>query len=344
MSEFVLDAAVRHSVFVQRFAAGQAREAAIPLFQYRDGIIARLASAPEDFAEVDTSKLFTDINFLSATFEREFAETMAANSVEFAVDEAEFSKELLEASVVGVVVLQPSDEKVVAQISRMEMSPAVGAATISIGAATTEFTRKKVVEVTRTINDSLLSGQSTTQAASNINELMTHRQASQVDSLSKTTTNFISNAARSIVLQENQALFIGYEWVSVLDSRTTLICAGRDGNVYPMGKGPLPPAHWGCRSTTVQTVKPEFAAEKKTKGSSRPSTSDFGVWLKRQPAGFQDEYFSKFVDGSEKARLFRIGKLPIDRFRDELGAEYTLSELRALNPVAFQKAGIETIP
>ena len=96
-----------------------------------------------------------------------------------------------------------------------------------------------------------------------------------------------------------------------------------------------------CRSTTDPSIKPEFAADKKPGGSSRPSSADFGVWLKNQPAGFQDEYFSKFTDGAEKARLFRIGKLPIDRFGDELGAEYSLDQLRALNPVAFQKAGIE---
>jgi SPP1 gp7 family putative phage head morphogenesis protein len=40
-----------------------------------------------------------------------------------------------------------------------------------------------------------------------------------------------------------------YSWVSVIDSRTTAICTQRDGTVYEMGEGPLPPAHIRCRST-----------------------------------------------------------------------------------------------
>lgn len=40
-----------------------------------------------------------------------------------------------------------------------------------------------------------------------------------------------------------------YVWVSVIDSRTTDICTQRDGTVYEMGEGPLPPAHIRCRST-----------------------------------------------------------------------------------------------
>jgi len=341
MSQFTLDAAVRHSVFVQRFANGQARKALIPLFQYRDGIISRLASSPEDFAEVDINKLTRDIASLGATFERDFYEILITENNDFAVSEASFNKELIDQAVVGVPVIIPEDEVVVSDVSRMEMSPDVGSATLTAGTAATIFTRKKIEEVTRTINDSMLEGQTTTDAADNIDELMTHRQASQAESLSKTTTNFTSNAAAAVVVGVNAALFLGYEWVAVLDSRTTLICAGRDGNVYPVGRGPRPPAHWGCRSTTQIVVKPEFESNKKSGGSPRPSSSDFGVWLKNQPASFQDEYFSKFADGAEKARLFRIGQLPIDRFRDELGAEYTLEQLRALNPVAFKKADIE---
>lgn len=45
--------------------------------------------------------------------------------------------------------------------------------------------------------------------------------------------------------------FAQYEWVSVLDDKTTEICTSRDGKRYPYGKGPLPPAHVNCRSSTM---------------------------------------------------------------------------------------------
>ena len=62
--------------------------------------------------------------------------------------------------------------------------------------------------------------------------------------------------------------------------------------------------------------------------------------MRDQPADFQDEYFSQFPDGLAKAALYRRGKLPIQRFRDETGRNYTLAQLKALEPIAFNKANI----
>lgn len=58
-------------------------------------------------------------------------------------------------------------------------------------------------------------------------------------------------------------------------------------------------------------------------GRTRADES-YGVWLKRQPAKFQDE-----VLGVAKGKLFRDGKVSIERFVDiSTGREYTLDELR----------------
>ena len=47
------------------------------------------------------------------------------------------------------------------------------------------------------------------------------------------------------------------EWrfIATLDGRTTLTCAGLHGNVYPVGKGPRPPRHIGCRSCSVPVLR-----------------------------------------------------------------------------------------
>jgi len=58
-----------------------------------------------------------------------------------------------------------------------------------------------------------------------------------------------------------------YKWVSVIDDATTDICRSRDGNIYSAG-GPIPPAHYNCRST----IWPVF--------SDAPGDGpDFGAWL-----------------------------------------------------------------
>jgi hypothetical protein len=69
--------------------------------------------------------------------------------------------------------------------------------------------------------------------------------------------------------------FNNYEWSAILDSSTTVICRSRDGNIYVYGQGPLPPAHWGCRSKTI----PIFGDEPV---DGRPAT--YYDWVITQPS------------------------------------------------------------
>ena len=105
-----------------------------------------------------------------------------------------------------------------------------------------------------------------------------------------------------------------------------------------------------CRSIRVPVLKDEFdlqddTARRPEVGDEGPGTTTastkFDGWLRRQPASFQDEYFSRFPDGKEKAALFRRGGLDIQQFRDETGKDFTLDQLRALQPLAFEKANIK---
>ena len=70
-----------------------------------------------------------------------------------------------------------------------------------------------------------------------------------------------------------KGLFAEYEWVSVLDDRTTAICIDRDGKRWPFGAGPVPPAHVGCRSTIVPVIAGQ---------PSPPAT--FSAWIRTQPS------------------------------------------------------------
>ena len=108
-----------------------------------------------------------------------------------------------------------------------------------------------------------------------------------------------------------------------------------------------------CRSLRIPVVKPEFA--KGSQSAVRPSVGPKGAkqvsgnvkfdgWMRNQPASFQDEYFSQFADGKEKAALFRRGGLKIQQFRDETGKNYSLDQLKALEPIAFEKANITLSP
>lgn len=160
----------------------------------------------------------------------------------------------------------------------------------------------------------------------------------------KTAVSHISNAAADRTYQNNAQYLRGVQWVSVLDSRTTVICASRDGKIYPVDKGPRPPAHPRCRSTITPVLKSQgqlpqekLSEVERAKLDGQPPTDlTFGAWLRRQPVSVQNE-----VLGKAKATLFRKGELPIDRFTTKMGREYTLDELKRRNADAWEKAGLD---
>jgi SPP1 gp7 family putative phage head morphogenesis protein len=110
------------------------------------------------------------------------------------------------------------------------------------------------------------------------------------------TTNTVLQHLANQVNEAVGSKIVGfYEWVSVLDDRTTKICTDRDGNRYAYGRGPIPPAHIGCRSTTV----PSPIGAPKTPNS-------FAEWIASQPT----EFINDALDGQRRARY--EGSPPID--------------------------------
>lgn len=67
-----------------------------------------------------------------------------------------------------------------------------------------------------------------------------------------------------------------------------------------------------------------------------PSTTTYQDWMKKQPAGFQDE-----VLGKTKGALFRRGGLTLDQYVDRNGNELTLLQLKSKYPDAFDKANLD---
>lgn len=74
-------------------------------------------------------------------------------------------------------------------------------------------------------------------------------------------TRAVMATALQSVSAQSQAAFakiVGierYEWVSILDNRTSDICRSRSGLRFVYGKGPLPPAHPNCRSMIVPVIE-----------------------------------------------------------------------------------------
>jgi SPP1 gp7 family putative phage head morphogenesis protein len=158
----------------------------------------------------------------------------------------------------------------------------------------------------------------------------------------RTAVAHTANVAREVVYAENPGLIKGVKWTSTLDGRTSAVCRARDGQVYPVGVGPRPPAHPNCRSSTVPVLKSwqEMGLAGLPPGTRAsmngqvPEDQTYDTWLRNQPVAFQEE-----VLGVTKARLFRAG-LTLDRYVNRAGDEYTLDELRQRERAAFETAGL----
>lgn len=203
------------------------------------------------------------------------------------------------------------------------------------------------------VRNGLLTGETTPQIAKRLvgtlqfGENRTVKQAiaaggelttipdNQVMALVRTSINQVANAASQQVYEANQDITKKYRYVATLDTRTSAICAALDGREFEYGKGPTPPQHFNCRSTTVPIIDPDILPPSATvtrasQDGQVPINMSYGEWLAKQPKSVQAEalgaskvpYFNKLAEkyGPKNA----IAKL----VRDD-GSELTLDQLRS---------------
>jgi SPP1 gp7 family putative phage head morphogenesis protein len=143
-----------------------------------------------------------------------------------------------------------------------------------------------------------------------------------------TAISHTANVAHEAAYEANADVVKGVEWVSTLDNRTTPICISRDGNIYPIGKGPRPPAHIRCRSTTAPVLD-------EIDGVTPFKRQTYAEWLKKQTPETQDE-----ILGRARGALFRSGGVTVDKFVDKGGKTLTLEQLKEKDAKAFEAAGL----
>ena len=340
----LIDAATRHQIFVQLYAAGRETEAAEAIESLIEQVAGRLAGNElTGLSRARQQEILMDLRLLADQLNDSIADKIIQEAIEFAEYEAEFSKTMFDNTVRTSAVL-PSMAQLESSIftSIMNVAPRQG---YTIRDALKMFGTKKSEQIVQTIRDGIALGDANGTIQTAVKNLAPI-QKSQAATIVRTVANHVSVQARDVVMRENKDIFTGYEWVSTLDARTSLICMNRDGLVYPFApESPKPPAHFGCRSTIIPVVDPRYDLASAVTGK-RPAvgaggakqvlaTTTYEQWLKRQPASFQDT-----VLGPSRGKLFRNGDLSIGRFVDSQGRTLTLDELRRLEPQAFEEAGI----
>ena len=169
----------------------------------------------------------------------------------------------------------------------------------------------------------------------------------QSKSLVVTAITSVHSQVDQSVYEVNSKAINGWQYVAVLDSRTTPLCAHRDGTIYPTSDTVhLPPAHISCRSTTVPVFKSwddmsklEGVAQirrrnlqklspeqiKKYDGQT-PLKESYNEWLLRQPKNVQLKHLGDY----QKVDMFNKGDLELKKFTNPEGNSIGLNELKSM--------------
>ena len=221
----------------------------------------------------------------------------------------------------------------------------------------------------KTVRNGLLTGESTDEIARQLKGRLRFGQPgslrqiaqaggqvtavanNQVNAMVRTSINQVANETSQQVYKANQDVTKRYRYVATLDSRTSAICRALDGQEFDYGKGPTPPQHFNCRSTTVPVIdykglgieppppsqlrRPNSALKgaRAVRGEGVPDNETYGQWLDKQSKATKQD-----VLGKSKVPYFNrlVNKFgPTDAIRKFVsadGSELTLEQLKRRYP------------
>lgn len=336
----MIDATVRHQVFLQRYASNTTKQLLAYIKKLEQSILSNLSPRDTVLTKARYVKLIKAFKELSSSLSKANNKKIKNDLTALLQYEAEFTKRILDQSVnidkVPFETVLPTKEQLTTaafgntMVSKVPLGLTGG---ITVAEALDTFGAKIAGNIVSKIKEGYVTGQTTQVISKSIQDYVGENLIkSQAQALARTITNHLASTAKLEFYKQNDAIIESYQIVAVLDSRTTLICASLDGKVFPKNEFRAPPYHWNCRTTYIGVVMKKYAisfpdSTRPAKGAdgiqSTPGGSTYNSWLRAQPSSFQDE-----VLGPTRGQLFRSG-MSVDKFVDENHVPYTLDELKA---------------
>ena len=391
VNEDILDAMVRHQTYLLRYSAF-----------VRNRITELLNATEEDLAEKILGKLPGNPQ-LKTSEEWKRLERLKAQLTVIRMGAWEEARKFLEAEMVSLAISEPvflnntitGAAPVVLQtvMPTERMMRAVALSRPFEGRVMKQWAQKMASDditlIHSAIQRGMVQGETNHAIARRVvgtqafqgTDGVTQTTRRQVMAVVRTAVMHVSHSARNEFIKDNSDIITSEQFTATLDSRTTLVCAGNDGKIFPVGKGPQPPLHYQCRSLRVPALDPELMGER----PARPHTDrqllrefseeqGFKPVLKRDglPRGMKGKYdayaaqrkreligrvpatrsyqdwmtkqsteFQNDTLGRTRATLFRKGDLTLDKFTDRAGNELSLSQLAKREAGAFRAAGLD---
>lgn len=310
----LLDDTVRHQVGLLRYSNATVSKVLALLSRVEADVVRQIRLLDVD--SLDRARLERQLTAIRATYRQGYDQltgVISADMDDLAAYEAQFVSRQLRTTL-DVAFATPSRETIVAAVNARPFQ----------GRFLREWMASLDDDAARRVRDAIRMGFVEGEGVQSLIRRVRGTRANRyqdgileinrraAERVVRTAINHTANRAREETFRSNP-LVSGVQWVSTLDSRTSVVCAGRDGNEYEIDKGPRPPAHPNCRSQITAVLD----------GFPAPDRVSYGEWLKRQPVEVQDE-----VLGPTRARMWRNGEVELGRFVDRKGEMWSLDELR----------------
>lgn len=335
----LLTSLISHQIWLQRTASGEVKDLTPFIQEMRDEIKRQVLLFGDDGrSTARLNKLLRDLEEALTGLTGDWQTKLTEDLKELAAYEAEWNVKTLTTNV-NAEFVTPNAEQVWAAA---EFQP------LSLSDKPIDFTKLmdgwSETEVSRLVTGvkmGFVQGQTTRQIVKNVVGAggladISERNAATVI---RTALSHVSNEARNETYRQNDDIIEKYEIVATLDSRTSTICRSLDGQEYEIGKGPMPPFHPNCRTTTAPVISSEFdfldkgakrAAKGADGGTQVSADTTYYEFLKQQPAWFIDEAL-----GPVRGKIFRNSGISPEEFRvisvDGFGNPLTLKQMAELD-------------
>jgi hypothetical protein len=351
--ELLIQSTTRHAAFVERLKSHDVNVLLETLAEIERQFIGRLAL--DDLTEwggrkrVEKQLAFFG-HFLEEKYQSEIIPQLTDQAKEFGFYEAEFEVKNLANVAPTFNFSLPSETQMWAAVTGNPLSAKGPTEGQLLESFIKDWTNDQIKRSVGQIRAGYAQGLTNSQVIANLAAETLPLNRRGLAALTRTALQHSAQQARNETFRENSDIVRGVRLVVTLDSRTSTICRtlGTENRVYPIDEGPRPPFHINCRTSTIAALDERFSILDKdaTRSARDPQTGrvysedanqTYYGWLKNQPGKVQDA-----IVGPTRGKLLRDGGLTSQRFAElQLNKRWepaTLAEIRAMEPLAFERA------
>lgn len=253
VNEALRDLNIRHQIQLHRLSSGTAAQVNELLKAVEDDLVAQIAkydpTTDGGYSKARLEKMLAAIRKINAGAYADVADFLNDHLVELAQYEADYQAAQFDKTLpFDWPLAQPSIE---ALSSLVTTEPFAGRL---LDEWVSGLEAGQLDRITAALRIGLVEGETVDQLAKRLRgtKALQYKDGvldigkRQAENVVRTATSHVTNSAKQAVFQANDDLIEKVQWLSTLDTRTTLYCMLHDGLTYPLDSGPRPPAHYNC--------------------------------------------------------------------------------------------------